>query len=146
MNARSDLKRNEIGIDLDNPSQIRLLRAYLMAKNIGDVLILRTGLKGDHHYHIRIKLNREISLESNIEIRRFLGDDESRLKWDERRLRIPKLRSWIDTVFNLKGISMRRRYGKRKIKVVSVEEYGYYPLSLPFFSQIPRGWYVWNSK
>lgn len=103
-------RRRRVTIDLDFPTRLELLRVYF---NICyffpnakiDVTETRKG------YHIRI--HKQHKLEQNLDVRRALLDDPTRLKFDEARIVKPELHGWIDTEFNFKW---------RNIKVISREE------------------------
>lgn len=120
----SHWRRRRIGVDLDKPRRLELLRVYFNACYFfseSEVEIKKTG-KG---YHLRI--HRQHRLEDNLDVRRALLDDPGRLHFDEMRIVKPELHGWIDTLFQVKW---------RNRKIISREE----PCNIlaePFNSKLP---------
>jgi hypothetical protein len=110
-----------IGIDVDGKNQLRMLKRYFNAQNIGRVEIKET----QHGFHIRIF--KRASIRQNIQSRLYLGDCIGRLQFDDMKIYFLKLPEWFDTLFEGK----RNRGGKWHF------EEDFDPLSLPFFSQFP---------
>ena len=100
-----------LGVDLDRPSMLRLLISYFNARQIGEVEVYKTR-KGYHIY---------VGVPSNIEVRRYLGDDSDRLRVTEIRKRIHGVE--LDVMFRMK------RYGN---KWYCEEEFN--PLSEPWWN------------
>lgn len=116
-------RRRRIGLDLDKPSRLELMRAYWNAKHFfpdSKVELKRTG-KG---YHIRIHKKHE--LKENLDVRRALLDDPNRIKFDEKRIRHPKLHGWVDTLFKTK---------KRNGQITKEKPYSI--MMDPFWSRLP---------
>ena len=113
-----------IGIDLDNMSQFTLLKTYFNARYFYRDYPIEVKATA-HGVHIRIyKVH---SIEENLNARRLLGDDSTRLFVDEIRLRMG-LDDWIDTLFNWK---------RKKGKTTREEKEEMNVLSLPFCSRLP---------
>jgi len=103
-------RRRRFGVDLDNCTRVELLRVFFNARYYfpdAEVDVKKTR-KG---YHLRIYKSHR--LEQNLDVRRALLDDPTRIKFDEMRIMHPELHSWIDTLFQCK-----RQNGK----VISREE------------------------
>jgi hypothetical protein len=67
-------------VDLDNPSELQLLKTYFNCKRYGIVEVcISSGGKGYHMIVSGLKL----TLKQVIELRRTLGDDENRIFFDE---------------------------------------------------------------
>jgi len=75
-----------LGIDLDNPSQFELLKAYFNARLLGGVRLYRT----EHGYHLKV------NVPTSIEHRMGLGDDK-------RRIYLSELRGGDDVLFDVKN-------------------------------------------
>jgi len=111
-------------LDLDGPSELRLLMAYFNARRCGEVELERSP-RG-HGYHIVV---RGIPGEAEHVLRCMLGDDPSRIRFDtEAKFKPTRI------LFNTKWMGGKRwdaePMDERKL------------LALPFASKIPRGWYV----
>jgi len=117
----SDPRIFMIKLDLDNPTQLKLMRAYCYLRYLGaDVYTMRTN-KGWHIYAI---FPRPINDPMNI--RMMLGDDEGRIEFDEIREKM-NLEEWKDTLFVVKYIITPK--GIRKVH----EETYMDPFYEPFF-------------
>jgi hypothetical protein len=117
-------RANRIGVDLDRPSELQLLKAYFNAKAFfrhNRVEIKATG----HGFHIRI-YRKCPSITKNMDVRRNLGDDPNRLWFDENRKKLPQLHNWIDTLFSMKLDKGELTY-EEPCNI----------LALPFISQLP---------
>ena len=115
-----------IGLDLDKPSQLRLLMSYFNLKHLfGRVHVERspTG-KGYHLLVTGLPPDREL----NYVIRCWLKDDPNRIRFDQETVHKPK-----EILFQVKWVR-----GKR-CEAVPLDER--HLLALPFASRIPRGWY-----
>jgi hypothetical protein len=113
-----------VGVDLDHPSQLQLLKSYFNAKAFflhSQIEVTETG----HGFHIRI-YHACPSIEKNLDARRNLGDDPNRLMFDENRKVHLLLHDWVDTLFSLK---------LNKGKLTAEEPCNV--LSLPFTSKLP---------
>lgn len=91
-------RSNRIGLDVDNPSQLRLLKTFFNAHYFFPnerIEVTETG----RGFHFRIF--RGHTLKQNFEVRRALLDDPVRLSYDEDRVR-HGLIDWVDTLFNVK--------------------------------------------
>ena len=113
-----------MGIDLDRPSQLQLLRSYFNAKAFfphSRIEVTETG----HGFHIRIYRTCP-SIEKNLDVRRNLGDDPNRLMFDENRKVHPLLHDWVDTLFSVK-LDKGKLTAEQPCNV----------LSLPFTSKLP---------
>jgi hypothetical protein len=109
-----------VGLDLDAPSELTLLKATINAAAIAKKIeVKRTG----HGYHVRIF--KKHSLKQNFDVRRDLCDDPQRIEIDEKRQLMGYI-STIDTLFN----------GKMANGVVTREE-DVDVLSLPFNDRFP---------
>ena len=117
-------RRRRVGVDLDKPTRLELLRVYFNARYFfpKTKVEVKQTKKG---YHIRI--HKQHKLEQNLDVRRVLLDDPVRIKFDEMRMVKPELHGWIDTLFQFK---VKNR------KVISREE----PCNIlaePFNSKLP---------
>ena len=111
-----------IGIDLDKVSRFTLLKTYFNARYFyPDVPI---DVKATAH-GVHIRIHKKNSLQENINARRLLGDDSTRIFADEMRIRMG-LPEWVDTLFNFK-----HKHGK------TTREESMNILSLPFCSRLP---------
>ena len=110
----------KVTIDLDHPSELRKLRAYLMLRGLG-VRVYDTR-RGVHLETGPIPITEEEA----FRLRGLLGDCETRLDLDE-------------TSFKVKHVLWNRKVvdGKRYGEEASGD-----PLSLPWFSRVPRCHYV----
>ena len=108
-----------ITVDLDNPSELRLLISYFNAKQISDDVTIKRTRKG---YHIYLPV--EVDGWKALDIRAYLADDEERLWLTYLRARILNEEP-LDVVF------YRKMYRGRW---VYEEEYN--PLHKPFW--MPR--------
>lgn len=78
--AKSEVKRR-LGVDLDGKNRCKLLIAYFRARQICRNVEVYESRRG---YHLRVK--RPFTPLRALEIRRNLGDDPQRIKFDERRI------------------------------------------------------------
>jgi len=110
-------------IDIDNPSELKLLEIYLNLKAVfKDIKIERTR----HGYHFTAK-----GVKSDIDLRYEFGDCSGRIYHS-------LLRGGDDVMFDYKG--KVNRYGVKINKNETIDEMNL--LCLPFVSRIPRGYYV----
>jgi len=117
---------NRIGIDIDW-SYLRALMAYFNAKYIcDDVEVYKTR----HGYHIILYTENDVM--TNLKVRATLGDDQVRLSLDENRV-LCKIPFRIDVLFNVKYNFKSGEWGRAEPTDL---------LSLPFFSRVPRSYYV----
>lgn len=87
-----------VKLDFDKPTQFILLRAYFTLKYLGaKVFTFRTN-KGWHIYALFDKEGK-----SPLDLRRYLGDDEGRIEFDEVREQLG-LYDWMDTLFTEKYV------------------------------------------
>ena len=126
---------NEVGADLDEPSQYKLLRVVLNAKNIAWKIKIMETKNG---YHIYLYFTRPLTIEENITIRLYLGDCKGRLLYDEFR---PV--KWRDTLYQ----SVRKKPKEKKPRF-EVEVDLKNILCLPFFSRVRREIYkcLWRKR
>ncbi len=80
------------GIDRDSHNELRLLATFINASSLGQTHVARTN----HGYHFRTELN--CSLETAMQLRRMLGDDNKRVAVDELKIR-HGLTEMVDTLF-----------------------------------------------
>ena len=121
-----------IGVDLDRPSDLELLKAYVNASMIAPTELYRTR----RGYHLKILV--EADPETNLKIRRLLGDDPRRLEIDEARV-LSGSGMHIDVLFTSKFFKIRGKW----VRVSGEERED--PRSLfaaHFFSRTSRRWYV----
>jgi hypothetical protein len=96
---RVHVRRRRIGVDLDYPRRLTLLRVYFNARHYfpdTKIDVNQTG-KG-HHFRIWQQNN----VRQNLDVRRNLCDDPGRLRFDELRIANPELHFMIDTIFSRK--------------------------------------------
>ena len=108
------------GVDSDTNSELRLLMTYLNASSLGKTTVAST----QHGYHYRVYL--ECSRETSMVLRRHLGDDSSRIAFEELELH-RGIADWYDTLF----VAKLGRDGKWHY-----EEPVENVLALPFLSRI----------
>lgn len=121
---------NRIGVDLDTHNELKLLKTYFNAKFIGkDVKVYET-LHG-FHVHIFVKNN----LETNLKVRECLGDDKNRLNFDWFKYRVG-MPIKLDVLFSFK-VSFKEGYSSHEVEVDEKNI-----LAIPFFSKVPRGYYI----
>lgn len=121
MNISSYLSENsnKIGVDLDSPSELRILMTYFNAKYMFPNNKMRLYISsGGDGYHIEV-----YGVKSNITIRRCLGDCNDRINYSEMRSKNKdNIDSFIygdpaadDVLFTIKSkLSTRRINGKMK--------------------------------
>lgn len=97
--GRVSFRRRRIGIDLDNPSQLKLLIVYYNSHYFFPNVPIEVK-ETSRGYHIRIW--KQHTVKTNLDVRRNLQDDIGRLSFDENRIVKPELNSWIDTIFMAK--------------------------------------------
>ena len=115
-------RSRRIGVDLDNPTQLKLLKTFFNASHFfpdSKIEVLETG----HGYHIKVWRNH--LLQDNFTVRMCLGDDQMRLEADEFRVRLG-LDHWVDTLFSFK---------KQDGKITREQPCNF--LANPFWSQMP---------
>ncbi len=110
---------NKVGVDLDSPSEFRLLMAYFNARYMfPDKKIRLYTSSGGEGYHIEV-----YGIKSNLTVRRILGDCDDRIMYSEIRSKNrDNVESFIfgdpqadDVLFTIKSkISMRRVNGMMK--------------------------------
>lgn len=110
---------NKVGIDLDSPSQLRLLMTYFNAKYMFPNYKVRLYVSsGGEGYHLEV-----YGVKSNLTIRRTLSDCNDRISYSELRSKnkgnIESFACGIpladDVLFTIKSkISMRRISGMMK--------------------------------
>lgn len=72
-----------VTIDLDEPSDIELLKTYYNMNHLfGNVKCRRSSTKG---FHLISFADEELSEEEVIDIRESIGDDPNRVRWDRLR-------------------------------------------------------------
>lgn len=69
-----------VTVDLDYPSQFQLLKTYFNMKQLGCVEICESS--GGKGYHLIVN-GLPITPQQSIELRRWLGDDQNRIHFDE---------------------------------------------------------------
>ena len=115
-----------VTVDLDSPSQLKLLKVYYNLRRFGDVEIRRSA--GGQGYHLLV-YNLSITYDDSLKIRAMLGECETRLKFDsEKNLKMKQI-LWRAKVIDGK------RYEARTIDERDL-------LVLPWFSRVPRGVFV----
>ncbi len=115
-------RRLRIGVDLDRPSRLQLLKTWFNACYFFSEVEVKATENG---YHFRIRIINTV--DENIHVRRNLSDDPGRLRFDEVRRQNPELHSMIDTLFSVKW---------RRGKVISKEK----PCNIfsePFITKMP---------
>lgn len=112
-----------VTVDLDNPSQLQLLKTYFNMKQLGEVEVcISSSGKG---YHLIVS-GLPLTFQKALELRRLLTDDNNRIWFDEYgHKNKPK-----QVLFTKKG--------KRKIEWIDEKAI----LALPFNSKVPRTAYV----
>lgn len=115
-----------ITLDLDEPSQLKLLKAYYNLRRFGNVEIRRSASGRGYHMIVR---GLQISYEDSLTIRAMLGECETRLRFDSEKNK--KMKQILWSAKETKG----RRYEARAITERDL-------LSQPFFSRVPRCVYV----
>lgn len=114
-----------ITLDLDYPSELRLLMAYFNLRHaFGQVELERSPTGAGYHL-----VARGADREAEQVFRLMLGDDPERVRFDGEAVMKPKR-----ILFQAKWVGGRRHAAER------VDERGL--LAMPFFSRVPRGWYV----
>ena len=86
----------KISIDLDEKDELSLLKVYYNLKYLfpNEEIIVRETKRGYH-----IKVEKEVDVQTNLQIRRILGDDTYRLQLSEKRITLPPT---VDVLFYLK--------------------------------------------
>lgn len=141
-NSGHNRRRNHrLTVDLDTRNRLKLFQAYFNAKHLFPEARIQTFTTGKG-YHLRV-FQPNLTVEENLAVRRCLGDDYGKLRFDELRLRAKKvwvlgkdgiwrlevdegLIDWTDTAF-------QHKY--RNGKWTHEEEYNV--LTEPFFSKMP---------
>ena len=95
------------GLDVDGHSGLRLLMAYLNARRFGEARCYYTR----RGFHVDVELEDLVSVGKLMDVRRALGDDPMRLRYDEWKLELG-LDHLVDTLFEVKeypdGVTYRR--------------------------------------
>lgn len=116
------------GIDLDNPSQLKLLKSIFNALYVSQFITIAESPSGTG-YHIRAYTHRKLTREENFTLRAWAGDDPTRLMLDEKR---PN--DWIDTLYHTKIKEPRRKHRTGTENPLTIRDI----LALPFWSKLPR--------
>lgn len=120
---RVSFRRGRITLDKDYPRRLEVLMAYFNSLYFfGNVQVYETT-KG-----FRFRIQAENTVHQNLDVRRALGDDPNRLKFDEMRIVEPKLHHWIDTGFQVKW--------KDGAKIISKER-ECNPMSEAYITRLP---------
>ena len=106
-----------ITVDLDYPSQLQLLKTYFNMKTMGIVEIAESS--GGKGYHLIVS-GLPLSFQQAIEIRRWLGDDQQRIKFDLQHKNQSKPKQILFT-----------KKGKKRIRWLTEKNI----LALPFYSK-----------
>jgi len=105
-----------VTIDLDEPSEFALLKAYFNIKALNGGAEARISASGEgYHFIVR---GLPISFETSLRLRRLLGDDTTRIMFDEEESGKPKQ-------------VLYRKKGKRQVLPLDEKNI----LALPFFSK-----------
>jgi len=114
-----------ITLDLDRPSELKLLSAYFNLKRFGDVEVRKSA--GGAGYHLIVR-GVPITYEDSLRIRAMLRECPMRLRFDEEATYKPKQILWKAKV--IRG----KRYEARQIDERTL-------LALPWASRVPRSAY-----
>ena len=120
-----------LSIDLDQVSQLNLLKAYFTLRRFTDKIeVFVTSVEnGKENYHITAIDLPDVPEKSQYEIRSALGDDEYRVWLDERLHKKPEMVLFTRRVkFNPRSGRWERRYRWRLYSI----------LWRPFWSKVPR--------
>ena len=116
-------------VDLDTLNQFKFLRAYLYLKRLSKRMEVWLSSSGGG-YHV-VGYGLRLDQQGAIELRRLLGDDLNRIRFDEETLTKPLgRRKPMQVLYDKRG------YGE----AVKLDEGNI--LALPFFSRIPRSYIV----
>ncbi len=117
-----------VTIDSDDEPEWKRLAKYFNMRRICGVDEIRVSAGGWPGLHL-IKRGLAISMQQSLDIRALLGEDPTRLLYDEILDHKPKNILWRTKKFN------GRRHEARTITERNL-------LALPWFSRVPRGAYV----
>lgn len=115
-----------ITLDLDEPSELKLLKAYYNLRQFGNVEVRRSSSGRGYHMIVR---GLPISYDASLLIRAMLGECKTRLRFDSEKNMKPKQILW--SAKTTKG----RRHEVRRIMERDL-------LAQPFFSRVPRSVYI----
>ena len=115
-----------VTIDLDNPSQLKLLKTALTMNYYIGIDEIRISSSGEG-YHL-IKRGLPISFKDSLRIRAALGECPGRLYWDEMCDMKPKQILWM----------RKRGYKGGRAEKIDLKNI----LSLPWKSRLPRLFFV----